>query len=117
MINYTANISKEEIGLLKQNKATIVNDDDCLEFNQQELRKLDAICKWLQVNKDYELMIDSLNKDREAIMALPWNSSFDAGELRTRLSMIELAIEKSHAELRQEGADALTEELIESGVL
>ena len=93
MINYTANISKEEIGLLKQNKATIVNDDDCLEFNQQELRKLDAICKWLQVNKDYELMIDSLNKDREAIMALPWNSSFDVVELRTRLSMIELAIE------------------------
>ena len=94
MISNTANISKEEIGLLKQDKAMIVSDDNCLEFNQQELRKLDAICKWLQVNKDYELMIDSLNKDREAIMALPWNSSFDAGELRTRLSMIELAIEK-----------------------
>ena len=35
----------------------------------------------------------------------------------SQLDRIELAIEKSNAELRQEGADALTEELIESGVL
>ena len=35
----------------------------------------------------------------------------------SQLDRIEIAIEKSNAELRQEGADALTEELIESGVL
>ena len=94
MINYTATISKEEIGLLKQNKARIVDNASCLEFNHQELRRLDAICKWIKLNKDYELKIDSTNKNRQAIMALPWDSSFDAVELRKRLSMIEYAIKE-----------------------
>ena len=94
MINYTATISKEEIGLLKQNKARIVDEDNCFEYNEQELRRLDAICKWIKVNKDYELRIDSSNKNRQAIMALPWDSSFDAVELRKRLSMIEYAIKE-----------------------
>ena len=78
MINCVVNISKEEIGLLKQNKARIVDEDNCFEYNEQELRRLDAICKWINVNKDYELRIDSSNKNRQAIMALPWDSSFDA---------------------------------------
>ena len=94
MISNTANISKEEVQLLKQNKARIVDNDSCLEFNQQELRRLDAICKWIKLNKDYELKIDSTNKNRQAIMALPWDSSFDAVELRKRLSMIEYAIKE-----------------------
>lgn len=94
MINYTATISKEEIGLLKQNKARIVDEDNCFEYNEQELRRLDAICKWIKVNKDYELRIDSSNKNRQAIMALPWDSSFDVVELKKRLSMIELAIKE-----------------------
>ena len=94
MINYTATISKEEIGLLKQNKASIVDEDNCFEYNEQELRRLDAICKWIKVNKDYELRIDSSNKNRQAIMALPWDSSFDVVELKKRLSMIEHAIKE-----------------------
>ncbi len=94
MISNTANISKEEVQLLKQNKVRIVDNDSCLEFNQQELRRLDAICKWIKLNKDYELKIDSTNKNRQAIMALPWDSSFDAVELRKRLSMIEYAIKE-----------------------
>ena len=94
MINYTATISKEEIGLLKQNKARIVDEDNCFEYNEQELRRLDAICKWIKVNKDYELRIDSSNKNRQAIMALPWDSSFDVVELKKRLSVIEHAIKE-----------------------
>ena len=94
MINCVVNISKEEIGLLKQNKARIVDEDNCFEYNEQELRRLDAICKWIKVNKDYELRIDSSNKNRQAIMALPWDSSFDVVESKKRLSMIELAIKE-----------------------
>ena len=94
MISNTANISKEEVQLLKQNKARIVDNDSCLEFNQQELRRLDAICKWIKLNKDYELKIDSTNKNRQAIMGLPWDSSFDVVELKKRLSMIEHAIKE-----------------------
>ena len=59
MINDTTKISKEEIQLLKQNQARIVDEDNCFEYNEQELRRLDAICKWLKVNKEYELMVDS----------------------------------------------------------
>ena len=94
MINYTATISKEEIGLLKQNKARIVDADNCFEYNEQELRRLDAICKWLKVNKEYELMVDSSNKNRQAIMALPGDSSFHIVELKKRLSMIEQTIKE-----------------------
>ena len=94
MINDTTKISKEEIQLLKQNQARIVDEDNCFEYNEQELRRLDAICKWLKVNKEYELMVDSSNKNRQAIMALPWDSSFHIVELKKRLSMIEQAIKE-----------------------
>lgn len=36
---------------------------------------------------------------------------------QTQLDAIQEAVEKSHEELRQEGADALTMELLEGGIL
>ncbi len=84
------------------------------------------------VNTKYNILVDLENHPQAKEIELDWfydestNTFFEEGEIHypelqppqpTQLDRIESMLSSSNEQLRQEGADALTLELIERGIL
>lgn len=77
--------------------------------------KLGDTCDYIEYNSGYiDDEWEELQKEDIVNIAPEW---FIQSKEFSQLDKIQIAVEKSNEELRQEGADALTLELVESGII